>query len=39
MDPYADDLTRRDFLKLLGASIALAGLDGCTRIPGEKIVP
>ena len=39
MDHHADDLTRRDFLKLLGASIALAGLDGCTRIPGEKIVP
>src|SRR3569623_599157 len=39
MDDHADELTRRDFLKLLGASIALAGLDGCTRIPAEKILP
>jgi len=34
-----DDLTRRSFLKALGASLALAGLDGCTRIPAEKILP
>ena len=34
-----DDLTRRSFLKALGASMALAGLDGCTRIPAEKILP
>ena len=27
------------FLKLLGASIALAGLAGCTRAPREKIIP
>ena len=33
------DLSRRDFLGLLGASLALAGLDGCTRIPAEKILP
>jgi Fe-S-cluster-containing dehydrogenase component/anaerobic selenocysteine-containing dehydrogenase len=39
MHDHDDDLTRRAFLKLLGASIALAGLDGCTRIPGEKILP
>ena len=39
MHDHDDELTRRDFLKLLGASIALAGLDGCTRIPGEKILP
>ena len=26
-------------MKLLGASIALAGLDGCTRMPAEKILP
>jgi Fe-S-cluster-containing dehydrogenase component len=37
--PHEDDLTRRSFLKALGASIALAGLDGCTRIPAEKILP
>lgn len=31
---------RRDFLKLLGASIALAGLSGCNaRQPVEKIIP
>jgi Fe-S-cluster-containing dehydrogenase component len=35
----AYDLTRRTFLKALGASVALAGLDGCTRIPAEKILP
>jgi molybdopterin-containing oxidoreductase family iron-sulfur binding subunit len=34
-----DDLSRRGFLKLLGASLALAGLDGCTRMPAEKILP
>ncbi len=34
-----DELTRRTFLKALGASIALAGLDGCTRMPAEKILP
>ena len=39
MHDHDDELTRRDFLKLLGASIALAGLDGCTRIPAEKILP
>src|SRR6476619_6594405 len=39
MDPLDDELTRRDFLKVLGASIALAGLDGCTRMPAEKILP
>jgi len=33
------DEQRRSFLKLLGASIALAGLDGCTRAPRQKIVP
>jgi len=37
--PPDDDLTRRTFLKALGASIALAGLDGCTRIPAENILP
>ena len=37
-DPH-DDLNRRGFLKALGASLALAGLDGCTRIPAEKILP
>ncbi|MGH9887070.1 MAG: molybdopterin oxidoreductase, partial [bacterium] len=32
-------LDRRDFLRLAGASLALAGLDGCTRLPAEHILP
>jgi Fe-S-cluster-containing dehydrogenase component len=39
MHDDSGDLTRRSFLKTLGASVALAGLDGCTRIPAEKILP
>jgi molybdopterin-containing oxidoreductase family iron-sulfur binding subunit len=39
MTDHSDDLSRRGFLKLLGASMALAGLDGCTRMPGEHILP
>ncbi len=31
--------SRRTFLKVMGASLALAGLYGCTRRPEEKIVP
>ena len=35
-----DALSRRAFLKLLGASAALAGLEGCaTRLPDEEILP
>ncbi len=30
---------RRNFLKLMGASIALAGMTGCTREPTQHIVP
>src|SRR5436190_196860 len=30
---------RRDFLKLMGASLALAGLTGCARQPTEFIMP
>jgi molybdopterin-containing oxidoreductase family iron-sulfur binding subunit len=30
---------RRDLLKYMGVSFALAGLTGCTRQPKEKIVP
>ncbi len=30
---------RRDFLKCMGASLALAGSGGCTRAPLEQIVP
>ena len=34
-----DDVSRRGFLKLLGASAALAGMAGCTKLPVEAIVP
>src|SRR5690554_6684998 len=39
--PLDNGLHRRDFLKLLGASMALAGLSACARppLPHEKIVP
>src|SRR5262249_56695901 len=30
---------RRDFLKLMTASLALAGMGACTRQPEERIVP
>ena len=30
---------RRNFLKLMGASLALAGLTACTRQPTEFIMP
>src|SRR5258708_28064234 len=36
---WSDAFSRRKFLKLMGASLALAGLAGCTRQPEEKIVP
>jgi molybdopterin-containing oxidoreductase family iron-sulfur binding subunit len=35
----AASLDRRDFLKLLGASLALAGLAGCSHPPRSQIVP
>ncbi|HTS17388.1 MAG TPA: TAT-variant-translocated molybdopterin oxidoreductase [Verrucomicrobiae bacterium] len=34
-----DPISRRSFLKFVGASLALAGLSACTRQPEEKIVP
>ncbi len=34
-----DGLSRRNFLQLSGASLALAGLAGCTKQPVEKVVP
>jgi len=39
--PLDNGIDRRDFLKLLGASMALAGLAACARPPlaNEKIVP
>ena len=36
---WTDAASRRDFLKLMGASLALAGLTGCTRQPDEYIAP
>ncbi len=30
---------RRQFLKIMSASMALAGVSGCTRQPDEKIIP
>jgi molybdopterin-containing oxidoreductase family iron-sulfur binding subunit len=36
---WADNLSRRNFLKLMGASLALAGLTGCSGQPSEKILP
>ncbi|HEX3928457.1 MAG TPA: 4Fe-4S dicluster domain-containing protein [Gemmatimonadales bacterium] len=35
----AADLSRRDFLALLGASMALAGVTGCVREPDEPVYP
>jgi MoCo/4Fe-4S cofactor protein with predicted Tat translocation signal len=37
---WFEGVSRRDFLKLMGASLALAGLNGCRAAPiDEKIVP
>jgi molybdopterin-containing oxidoreductase family iron-sulfur binding subunit len=35
----ASAVSRRGFMKLMGASMALAGLAGCTRQPDEPIYP
>src|SRR5271165_4488082 len=32
-------VSRRQMLKLMGASAALAGLTACTKLPTQKIVP
>ena len=37
--PIESGVNRRELLSLMGASIALAGLTGCTRQPTEKIFP
>ncbi len=34
-----DPKGRRDFIQLMGASLALAGLTACTKQPEEKILP
>ena len=36
---FTDPAGRRQFLKLMGASLALAGVSACTRQPEEKIIP
>jgi MoCo/4Fe-4S cofactor protein with predicted Tat translocation signal len=36
---FTDPAGRRQFLKLMGASLALAGVSACTRQPDEKIIP
>src|SRR5207247_8082328 len=36
---WMDPLRRREFLKLMAASLALGGLTACTSQPPEKIVP
>jgi MoCo/4Fe-4S cofactor protein with predicted Tat translocation signal len=39
VEAITDPVARRSFLKLMGASMALAGVSACTRQPLEKIVP
>ncbi len=36
---WLNGVSRRNFLKLMGASLALAGMTACTKQPTEKIVP
>ena len=36
---WGDEVSRRGFLKFMGASAALAGLAGCTKQPDEPIYP
>jgi molybdopterin-containing oxidoreductase family iron-sulfur binding subunit len=36
---WDDGDSRRNFIKLMGASLALAGLAACTRQPSEQITP
>src|SRR4026207_23726 len=38
-EEWNDPIERRTFIKLMGASLALAGLSGCVFQPPEKIVP
>ncbi|HBE81457.1 MAG TPA: molybdopterin oxidoreductase, partial [Blastocatellia bacterium] len=38
-EDWNDGLSRRNFVKVMGASLALAGLSGCVIQPPEKIVP
>jgi MoCo/4Fe-4S cofactor protein with predicted Tat translocation signal len=36
---WLDAVSRRGFLKVMGASLGLAGMTGCVRLPLEPIVP
>jgi molybdopterin-containing oxidoreductase family iron-sulfur binding subunit len=36
---WVDSVSRRGFLKVMGASLGLAGMTGCVRLPLEPIVP
>src|ERR1700720_3786771 len=36
---WLDSVSRRGFLKLMGASVAMAGMTACTKQPLEPIVP
>jgi MoCo/4Fe-4S cofactor protein with predicted Tat translocation signal len=36
---WLDTVSRRGFLKVMGASLGLAGMTACTRLPLEPIVP
>ena len=36
---WVDPISRRGFMKVMGASLALAGLAGCTKQPDENIYP
>ena len=39
IEAITDPTTRRTFMKLMGASVALAGVTACTTQPKEEIVP
>ncbi|MDI1241243.1 MAG: TAT-variant-translocated molybdopterin oxidoreductase, partial [bacterium] len=39
VENWDPSLNRRNFMKVMGASLALAGLSGCVIQPPEKIVP
>ena len=39
IEDWDNSLSRRNFVKVMGASLALAGLSGCVIQPPEKIVP
>ena len=38
-ESWDDSVSRRNFIKVMGASLAFAGLTGCVIQPAEKIVP